>query len=638
MRNLVLFVAFFCSAGMLRAQGIFPGGGHRLYDKAQEHIKHHRADEAIASLEKCIKQTPTFSDAYIALATLYCDKKQYVKAADVFQRASQSCPNCTNTFAMPLAKILCRAQQYEQADAIISRWQRPQQMNLQLKQEYERLKRNIQFGKYAMKAKHTEQPENMGLSINSPYDEYFPSISHDDSTIVFTHRTHGVDEDFYQATRDTCGGWFVARDMGSPPNSPEQEGAQMLSADGHYLFFMRCGNRSDNGWEAGGCDLYFSYTENAGWSQPVPFGATINTPAFEGMPSLSSDNRELFFVSDREGGIGGKDIWVSRFQDGLWQIPENLGPEINTPFDETAPFIASDNETLYFTSDGHPGMGGNDIFYSKRTNGKWQRPENMGYPFNTGFEEVSACISPDGTKAYLASDRDGGYGNMDLYEVKIPEVARPQPYTYVFGVSYDSLNKKRLTYAQIEWNDAITGEKLYRYQSNRGDATYMASVKLDRKYALHVYRVGYADYDDTITFTASHILVPDTLNFPLLDFSYSPPLADTLLGRFHFVKNNVLLSDSDQVLLRTMVAPYINLPLAEYFVNGYTDDSGTPMINEELSSARARTIADWLKSYGINENKIHSQGWADTNPLVPNDTEENRLTNRRVELVVRKPL
>lgn len=638
MRNLVLFIVLLCGTPLIYGQGVFVAKERRLYEKAQEYIKNHRIEDAISSLEKCTRQVPAFSDAYVTLAMLYCDQRQYAKAADVFQRAAQSCPGSTPAFALPLATVLCRAQQYEQAEAVLGRWSGPGKANPQLALEYDRLRRNIQFGKYAVRAKPTEQPANMGLGINSPYDEYFPSISHDDSAIVFTHRTQGIDEDFYRGHRDSCGGWFVARDMGSPPNSSQQEGAQMLSADGHYLFFMRCGNRSENGWDKGGCDLYFSYSVAEGWSQPVPFGATINTPAFEGMPSLSSDNRELYFVSDREGGMGGKDIWVSRFEDGLWQIPQNLGPEINTPFDETAPFIASDNETLYFTSDGHPGMGGNDIFYSRKVNGKWKRPENMGYPFNTAFDEVSACISPDGKKAYLASDREGGYGRMDLYEVVIPETARPQPYTYVYGIAYDSLSKRRLTYAQIEWRDARTGETLYHHQSNRGDASYMASVKLGRKYTLHVYRPGYADYDDTVSFTDACILVPDTLNFALLDFNYSPPVADSMLGRFHFVKNNVLLSDSDQVRLREMVVPFLGIATAEYYVNGYTDDTGTPLINEELSSARARNIADWLKRMGVSEDKVHSQGWADANPLVPNDSEENRLFNRRVELIVRKPL
>jgi len=622
---------------MLNAQGIVTPKGQRLYSRAQEQIRLHRNEEAAGLLEKCIREAPRFTDAYLALGMLYCDTRQFSRAADVFRQASAACPACTQAFALPLARTLCQAQQYEHASSVLDQWAKPAVLHPAMKAEYERIRQNIQFGKYAVNARRTDTLVNMGPRINSQYDEYFPSISHDDSTLVFTRRTNGVDEDFYIAQRDSCGGWFIARDMGSPPNSGMQEGAQMLSADGHYLFFMRCGNRSENGWEAGGCDLYFSFTKDGGWSQPVPFGATINTPAYEGMPSLSSDNKELYFVSDRPGGYGGKDLWVSRFEDGLWQVPVNLGPEVNTPFDETAPFIASDNETLYFASDGHPGLGGNDIFYSRKKQGKWQRPENMGYPFNSVFDDVSLCLSADGRKGYLASNRNGGLGNMDLYEAKIPEAAQPEPYTYVFGVTYDSLDKRRLNYAQIEWRDAETGEKLYHYQSNRGDASYMASVSLNRKYSLHVYRVGYADYNDTVSFTTTHVQPPDTLNFPLLDFNYSPPLHDTLLARFYFLRSNVLLNDSDQVQLKAMIAPYLDQPHTEFFVNGYTDDSGTPAINEELSYARARTVTDLLGSLGVSDDKIHTQGWADANPIAPNDTEEHRQQNRRVELVLRKP-
>lgn len=637
MRNVLLCLLIFCSVVVSRAQGNVSARGQRLYGKAQDAIKRHRPADAEAYLLKCIRESPGFADAYTTLGALYCDSRRYREAVDIFRSASQSCAACARSFSIPMARTLCRAARYDDAAAVLAQAGDPAAMGATLRSEYERLQRCVQFGKYALNATRTDTPVNLGARINSAYDEYFPSVSVDDSTLVFTRRTNGVDEDFYRATRDSCGGWFIARDMGSPPNSTQQEGAQMISADGHYLFLMRCGNRSENGWDGGGCDLYFSYTVSDGWAAPVPFGATINTPAFEGMPCLSSDNRELYFVSDREGGQGGKDIWVSRFQDGLWQIPENLGPEINTPYDETAPFIASDNETLYFTSDGHPGLGGNDIFYSRKQNGHWQRPENMGYPFNTAFDEVSAILSADGTKAYFASDRDSGYGRMDLYEAAIPDRAQPRPYTYVFGLTYDSLDKSRLTYAQIEWNDAETGEKLYRYQSNRGDGTYMASLPLNRKYAIHIFRTGYADYDDTVSFSAAHILYPDTLSFPLLSFNYSPPLYDTMLLRFNYVKNNISISDSGQALLRSLVAPYLGIAEAEFFVNGYTDDSGTPVINEELSFARARAVAEWLKSYGISEEKIHTQGWADASPMVPNDTEENRFLNRRVEVTVRKP-
>lgn len=638
MRSFFLLTLFLFCTALVYAQGIMGNSGQRLYDKGQEYLKRSNPEKAEACFLKSIKEAPQNVDAYTALGMLYCGQSRYGKAADIFQRASQACPKCTHAFALPLAAALCRAQQFERAEAVLGQWQKPDSLHPKLKREYELLRRNIQYGKYALAARHTDTPSNMGPMINSRYDEYFPSISRDDSSMVFTRKTNGIDEDFYSAFRDSCGGWFTARDMGEPPNSPQQEGAQMLSADGHYLFFMRCGNRSPNGWEAGGCDLYFSYTEKEGWSQPVPFGATINTPAYEGMPSLSSDNRELFFVSEREGGYGGKDIYVSRFADGLWQVPENLGPTINTPYDETAPFISPDNKTLYFTSDGHPGLGGNDIFYSRRNaNGQWDKPENPGYPFNTAYDDVSTCISSDGRKAYLSSNREGGYGGMDLYEVALPQEAQAEPYTYLYGVVYDSLEKKRITYAQMEWLDAATGEPVYRYQSNRGDGSYTGAIALNHKYALHVYRYGFLDRTDTLEFRYAKNIHPDTLNISLLPNDYSPPLYDTMIYRLYFAKSTVTGSDTDKVVLQHIVDAYKNQKYVQFFVNGYTDDSGSPVINEDLSFARAREVAEWLRALDIPDEKIHVQGWADTNPFAPNDSESNRYLNRRVEVTVRCP-
>lgn len=632
-----LFCLFFMTLFLVSSTLWAQSKGRGAYAKAQGLLQQHQTEKAIRYLKKAIQEDPAFSDAYVSLGWVYCDNRQYAEAAETFKQASQACPKCSRIFAIPLAKALCRAGEYAKADAVLASWSKPDSLSSTLKKEYEQVKMNVQYGKYAMNQKPTATPVNLGPRINTKYDEYFPAIFPDDSTIIFTRRSNGVEEDFYIAQRDSCGGWFIARDMGSPPNSPQPDGALMRSADGHYLFFMRDGNRSDNGWEGGGCDLFFSYIDNNGWSQAVPFGATINTPGYEGMPSLSCDNKIMYFVSDRPDGFGGKDIWSSRFQDGLWQVPENLGPEINTPYDETAPYIAADNNTLYFTSNGHPGLGGTDIFFSKKKHDSWQRPENMGYPFNTPYDDVSICISPSGKKAYMASDREGGMGAMDIYEVPLEEGLQPDPYTFVFGISYDSLTKERLTYAQVEWRDAVTNDMLYHFQTNRGDATYMASIPLNKQYNIRVIRAGYASYETVVSFDSSRIIHPDTLNFPLLPLDYSPPLYDTMVGRFHFVRNEISITDTQVAQLKAMVNAYMEQPLAEYFVNGYTDDTGTPVINEQLSFARARSIASGLNQLGIPLDRIHIQGWADANPMVPNDSEGNRLLNRRVELTVRRP-
>lgn len=592
--------------------------------------------KAERSYLKSLQKDPQNTAAYLALNMLYQSQNQFDKAADLYLNAVKICTECKKNFPFPLAQSLYQAQRYEEAEQALNNLTSLEKDKLGNK--FIQLNQRIRFGKEAVKHQQTAVPENMGTRINSEFDDYFPSVTANDSTLVFTRKTNGIDEDFYQAKRDSCGGWFLARDMGSPPNSPQQEGAQMLSADGHYLFFMRCENRSENGWSEGGCDLYFSYTENGGWSQPVPFRGMINTNAYEGTPSLSSDNRIMYFASDREGGYGGLDIWMTVFKDGLWQIPLNLGPEINTPGNEMAPWIAADNATLYFTSDGHPGFGGNDIFLSKKTSdNSWSKPQNLGYPLNSPAEDISFCLTADGTKGYFSSNRPGGLGGMDLYEVTLGKEIQPAPLTLIYGIVKDSLTQKRITYAQIEWSDAETGELLYHYQSNRGDASYFGAIKLHQKLALKVYRSGYLDYEDTLSFEKSNYSPPDTFHIALLPNYYEPPLRDSLLFRQNFVKNEISLSDSTIELIKDKALPYVQQKYADFYVSGFTDNTGTALINEEISFARARLIGNILFDLGIPENKIHIQGWADANPLMPNDSEENRTMNRRVELVVRLP-
>lgn len=610
----------------------------RWLQKGTENVLLKRYDKAEKYFQKSIKAAPYSVDAYSNLADLYQTQNRFHDAALLLKQAATSCSRCADAFAMPLATTLWRAQLFTQAENILNSWKKPAGLSQKAEWEYKLLRKNIQYGKYAMSLPSTDTPDNMSFRINSEFDEYFPSISQDDSTIVFTRKTGGIDEDFYRAQRDSCGGWFIARDLGAPPNSPDQEGAQMISADNHYLFFMRCGNRSPNGWEMGGCDLYFSYTEKGGWAQPVPFGATINTPAFEGMPSLSPDNKVLYFISTRPGGYGGKDIWKSEFKNGLWQIPENLGSEINTPGDETAPWIASDNKTLYFTSDGHPGLGGNDIYYTKQDDsGHWQRPENLGYPINSSYDDVSITLSKDGKKAYYASNRPGGMGGMDLYEVKLPPALQPEAQTWNYGIVKDSLTGERLPYAQMEWTDIESGKIISKYQSNSGDASFLSAFPVNTKLAIRVIRFNYLNYEDTLIFNNTYVFPPDTFNIALLPNYYQPPLMDKLICKLSFSKNDASISDSLKMEIKKRIEPFKDKPYVEFFANGFTDDSGTPDLNMDMSYRRARALGDVLFDLGIPESEIHIQGWADTNPVAPNDTEENREQNRRVELIIRLP-
>ncbi len=646
MRFLFLLLTF-CIAYWGIAFGQTTGNtkAERFMLKAQQFIKDKKDIKAEQWMNKAINAAPDYIFAYNELGNFYLQRKQYNKASEVFQLASKNCKNCANAFAVQLATALSQAQLFEQAERILASWQVPMQLNTEKKNELSRLKQNIQFGKYALRHPLKDTPINLGMRINSQYDEYYPSISADDSILYFTRRTGGVDDDFYFSHRDSCddGAWLSAWDMGAPPNSPQQEGALYVSADGHYLFFMRCENRSVNGWEGGGCDLYFSYTIPEGWAQPMPFGYTINTTKFEGMPSLSSDNKEMYFVSNRDGGNGGFDIWVSQFIDGLWQMPQNLGETINTNGNETAPYIAADGKTLYFTSNGHPSIGGNDIFVTRKdASGHWSKPENLGYPINSTFDDVSFGLSADGQQGYFASDRPGGLGKMDLYTIQLPPHLQPEPYTYVEGVIYDSLSQKPIPYAKIVWTDTATGNEILKIVSNKGDGSYMAAIPVNKAFKVTVYRSAYHDQVQQVYFDSVKTLHPYTLNFALLDGMYELPdehennnTTDSLWLTLYFNGQDTALTlqQSDSINLMLKALPSLAF---EFFVNGHSDNEGLDFEREAVSYARARNVAQLISNASIPIENIHTQGWADMNAAVANDSEENKAINRRVDVFIKQ--
>lgn len=279
----------------------------------------------------------------------------------------------------------------------------------------------IDFRLYSRSHPAPFEPENLGPGVNTNADEYLPALTVDGRTMVFTRRI--VDEDFYQSQL-TASGWSQAVRLPEPINTPDNEGAQCLSQEGRVLFFTACG-REDG---AGRCDLYMCVRKGDKWSKPRNLGSPVNTGAWESQPSFSVDGRTLYFVSDRKGGYGGLDIWSTTFTGRGWSAPVNLGPNINTEGDEMSPFIHFDDRTLYFASNGHVGMGGQDLFVARRAaDSSWEAPVNLGYPINTEGDETNLIVDADGRTAYFSSDRAGGYGRQDLYRFDLPEALRPLP-------------------------------------------------------------------------------------------------------------------------------------------------------------------------------------------------------------------
>lgn len=471
--------------------------------------------------------------------------------------------------------------------------------------------------------------------INTIHNETYPSIAYNDSMIVFTREDSEGELDFYYSVLDTCNDWLYAKDLGAPPNSIKREQSHFLSADGRYMFFTRCGNIPTNDRALGMCDIYFAYKLNDQWMEDVPFGATINTHAFEGMPSLSADQRTLYFVSDRPGGYGGKDIWYTTYEHGKWQVPINLGPEINTPFDEVSPFIAPDGVSLYFSSNGHAGLGAFDLFYYSLSN---KEVRNLGCGYNSPYDDIALVIDHRQALAYFSSNRPGGYGGYDLYTIPILKEVSHQLTTYWKGSVIDSISRESLTHAYIEVLD-LSGNILAQYQSNAGDGSFIIPLINDEAYQIMVLRSGFEDVSFNVKLDDNTIHW--NYNISMLPQGYVPeeivpdplPVIVKHWDPINFERNVRKLTATQIEGLRALLQ---EIPLDEIksiTIHSYTDNSGTPDINMVYANERAISAHHIIAEY-VAADKIIHRIWGDADPVAANDTEENRYLNRRIELVI----
>lgn len=614
--------------------------------------------EATRVLRKAIRAAPRDPRPYAAFADFLYDAHHFREAAAVYRDGRAKIRGGDTLFAKSLTLALLRGGDASGAASVLTAI--PQRRR---DAGWAQLSAQTRFAVDALLRPVKDTAVPLGPRVNTPDAETFPVAKADGSLLLFTRRVGGMDEEFFRAVPDSCGGWFTARALPSPPNTPMMEVAQSLSTDGHYLFFTRCEQRAEGGWNGGGCDLYMAYTADGNradsikWSNPEPFGGTINGPDYEGMPCLSPDNRELFFASDRPGGYGGLDLYTTRFVDGLWQLPRNLGPAVNGPGDEAGPFLAADGASLYFSSTSPAeNYGGRDLYRTRRTaagDTVWSGLQNLGPSVNSGHDELSISVHPDGRTAFFCTDRGGTRaGDYDVYSVVLPADAAPEPATFVRGVAYDSISRERLTYTRLLLFDAATGEKLQDVLSNRGDGSYTLVLKPHVRYAVLADRISYSEVADTLYYDSAYTVAPAEWNVALLRSDYEPPVLEAAAGeiapaewstpreelvlRLHFEKNVVAISDSTWDEIARAVEPYADGISATVLINSYTDDSGTPLLNTQLSELRARLVADVVERLGVPRERIEARGWADSAPMAPNDSDANRKLNRRVEVVVRR--
>lgn len=599
-----------------------------LYMDAQAALDMQNLTQAIAYLKMAVKADSQYLDAWAQLASIAFKQKDYPEAVIDFQRVMAIDSTYDPRLYYAYAKSLAGMGKFAEAIAYMHRYLQIPGLGSDEITLGKSWLQHFEIGLQTALQHHPFAPQNLGDSINSADPEYFPSLTVDGQTLVFTRNLHNQNEDFYISTWDAADSqWHRAVNLGPPVNTPENEGTGHISQDGRILIYAACNQPGG----LGSCDIVYSVRTAQGWSTPVNLGPNVNSRFWDSQPCLSPDNHDLYFVSNRPGGYGGSDIYVCHLQpDGSWSKPENLGPNINTPGDETSPFIHADNQTLYFASNGWPGIGDMDLFYSRRQpDGSWSKPVNLGYPINTIDHDGTLFVAADGKTAYFASDRFNGYGQLDLYAFTLYPEARPIPTLYVRGTVYDSLTHQPLS-ASIDLIDVATDSLITRIHSDI-HGQYLVTLPIGKIYAFHVSHPGYLFYSDQFSLINQKAYRPYEINIPLQPIRLH---ARMVLKNIFFDFNKYDLKPESKPELDKLVQFLKDNPTLHITIKGYTDSVGTASFNLTLSQHRAEAVMQYLIAHGIQANRLKAVGYGEAQPVASNETEEGRALNRRVEFEI----
>jgi len=590
-------------------------------------------------LHRALKADPEFSEALQLLAQVCYDQGRIHEAIGYFEKSLKVAPEQNPDGYRLLASLTMQTGDYDRTLEHIETFLGFPPEQVRNRSEGLLIKRNCLFALDAMQHPVPFHPENLGDSVNSSYNEYWPCLSVDEEMLMFTvmepvpsasRQSPRVQEDFYYSLR-AADGWRGRVNAGPPLNSPDNEGAHTMTADGKVLYFTACNRRDGHGQ----CDIYRSERQGDRWSVPVNLGSPVNTRFSEKHPAISADGRKLYFASDRPGGNGSYDIWVSTWSGDQWGQPVNLGDSVNTALMEQSPFIHPDQLTLYFSSNGWPGMGQGDLFLSRLNGtGQWSSPENLGYPINTYSDDIGLSVNASGNRAFFASDRDSARGT-DLYTFELPERTRPFPVSYMKGRVFDVSTQMGLR-ARMQLIDIETEEVVMELESSSADGGFLLSLPTNREYVLNVTADGYLFYSAHFTFSR----VTGELDAIRRDI----PLERIIEGSSVVLKN--IFFDVDSHALRSSsvaelnkVASYLLAhPELEVEIGGHTDNTGSTTYNQELSQKRARAVVEYLTGHGVDPRNLKARGYGDTQPVGDNATEEGRARNRRTELKILKIL
>lgn len=635
MKKLLLSLCFFflCISLFAQEYSIIDRRAIKLHQEAEELAKSRRYDEAIAKYQASFERSSDFFESYIKMSQLLLTKGDHEKALEIAERGARRVKKGNRfeaEFGWLISNIYLQSGNFDLALKKMAETEPLLSPDFTQTSYYKDLKEKLDFIAEELDNRKAITKERLPAPLNGFALQYFPVLTADSKKILFTKRD-GLNpyehEDIYVAYREG-GEWTAPIPIDSFLNTRYNEGTCTISADGNILIYTSC----DAPDSFGSCDLYITYKVNGEWQKAANMGNKINSRSWDSQPSLSADGSMLFFSSNRRGGYGGNDIWFSqRMGDGSWSEARNVGEVINTPQDEVSPFIYFNNEQLFFASDGHMGFGGKDLFMSRLENGVFAKPSNLGYPINDHQDQLALFITAQQDYAYYTENtyREGKIDRSFLYRFTFPkEIDLGEKLVITQGKVVNTKTKEpidaRLSLVSLE-NDST----LYQFRSD-GESGEFIMIYPDRTFSgLYVEKPGFipkiynVEKDSLKDITNMHI-------------ELSPAVAGEqfIFENVFFDFDKTELKPESQSSLRRLYNFLKENPQLSIIITGHTDNVGQAAYNQNLSLRRAESVRDFLVAHGIAAARLEVKGMGDQQPLKPNDSEENMALNRRIEIIL----
>ncbi len=599
----------------------------KLFEKAEAFKRERKFFEAEEIYNKIIKKEPKQFDAYFkayGLLKLIGEKDKALFYAEELIKKNPSEEKYNPLFA-EVAEWKWQSGKYELAKKYIELLL-TKQLDADSKKVYSSYKNKYEVAIFNVSNPITIKIKKVKWEDDVSIDAYFPVLTADEENLIFTSRDNAFDENIFQSELLNNNTWSKPNEI-KELKTLEREGTNTISADGRIMVFTFCG-KGYKRKNLGSCDLYYSIRNGDKWSTPINLGKEINTKYWESQPSLSADGRALFFSSDRPGGMGKKDIWLSKKNEsGEWSKAENLGQEINTSEDDIAPFIHANGESLFFSSSGRHGLGGYDLYFSINNGSSWSEVKSLPHPINDYNNQIGIYINPSLSKAYYSIDSKN-FSELVYFDLPA-SLDLGKKAGYLKGRVRDA-DTKRLIPSFLELTSK--NKLIFSCTSDSLTGNYLMVIPEGNEYALHISKKGY--FFQSVKVDYKNVLYLDTLvrNIDLVPIQKNKKV---VLNNIYFDFGSAEILETSKTELLKLLYILKNTPDVKIHFEAHTDDVGSKENNLLLSEKRAKSVVEYLTTNGILESRLSWSGEGENKPLVPNTSDYKRSLNRRIEFMLK---